>query len=242
MIMKTAVYIITNKANGKQYVGISKNLTARWYNHRGANGSAPALHAAIKKYGKDEFIFSHICDAFDFDAACDIECMLIVQHNTKAPNGYNLTDGGEGVVGRPMTDQDKEVRRQASTAYVKQLTPEERAEKFGVKGRNPTPETIEKMRQSNIGKNLGKTASEETKAKMSAIHKSRPRQPLSDEVKEKIRQSLLGRKMPESEKPKHASFLGRKHTEETKAKISATNIATKAIKKAKRLEENEVML
>ena len=240
--VKTAVYIVTNKANGKQYVGISKNLTARWNTHISANGSAPALHAAIKKYGKDEFIFSHICDAFDFDAACDIERMLIVQHNTKAPNGYNLTDGGEGVVGRPMTDQDKEVRRQASIAYVKQLSLEERVEKYGTKGRKHTPETIKKIRQSNIGKNLGKTASEETKSKMSAIHKSRPRQPLNNKTKEKIRHSLLGRKMPESEKPKHASFFGRTHSEETKARIRATNIATKAINKAKMLEENEVIL
>jgi hypothetical protein len=46
--------------------------------------------------------------------------------------------------------------------------------------------------------------------------------------------------MPESEKPKHASFLGRKHTEETKAKISAKNIATKAINKANRFSEEEV--
>lgn len=238
--MKTAVYIITNKANGKQYVGISKNLTSRWNTHISANGSAPALHAAIKKYGKDEFVFSHICDAFDLDSARDIECMLIVQHNTKSPNGYNLTDGGEGVVGRPMTDQDKEVRRQASTAYVQLLTPEERAKKYGTKGRKFTPKTIEKIRQSNIGKNLGKTASEETKLKLSAIHKSRLRQPLSEETKEKIRQSLLGRKMPESEKPKHASFLGRTHSEETKARISAANIATKALNKAKRFAKEEI--
>lgn len=238
--MKTAIYIITNKTNGKQYVGLSKNLTKRWQNHFCANGGAPALHAAIKKYGKDKFIFSHICDAFNVDAARDIERMLIIQHNTKAPNGYNLTDGGEGVVGRSLTDDEKEKKSRSMFLLMASLTPEEKAKKFGTKGRKHTVETLEKMRQSNIGKNLGKTASEETKAKMSAIHKSRPRQPLSDETKEKIRQSLLGRKMPESERPKHASFLGRTHTEETKARISAANIATKAINKAKRFAEEKV--
>ena len=238
--MKTAIYIITNIVNAKQYVGISKNLKRRWNEHRGANGSAPALHTAIKKYGKDKFIFSHICDAFDIDAARDIECMLIIQHNTKAPNGYNITDGGEGVVGRPMMDDEKKERSQSMLALMASLTPEERAKKFGTKGRTSTAETIEKIRQSNIGKNLGKTASKETKAKMSSIHKLRPRQPLSNETKEKIRQSLTGRKMPDSEKPKHASFLGRTHSEETKAKISATNIATKAINKAKQFTEEEI--
>lgn len=236
-----SVYIITNKSNGKQYVGISKKLTIRWYAHASANGSAPALHAAIKKYGKSNFIFSHICDAFDFEAACDIERLLIIQHNTKTPNGYNLTDGGEGVSGRPMTDQDKEVRRKASIAYLTKLTPEERAKKFGTKGKKHSDETRKKISATQKGKNLGKKASEKTRKKMSDAQKNVIRRPLSEETKEKIRKSLLGRKMPESEKPKHASFLGRKHTEETKEKIRAANIATKAINKAKKLAKTEVI-
>ena len=117
-----AVYIITNKANGKQYVGLTKDIKRRWNQHASANGSAPALHAAIKKYGKEGFVLSHICDAFDFEAACDFERMLIQQHNTKSPHGYNLTDGGEGVVGRPMTDEHKEIRRKASTAFAASLS------------------------------------------------------------------------------------------------------------------------
>jgi group I intron endonuclease len=235
-----SVYIITNKLNAKQYVGISKNIKQRWNAHLSANGSAPALHAAIKKYGKDNFVFSQICDAFDFEAACDIERLLIKQHNTKHPNGYNLTDGGEGVVGHPMTDEGKEIRRNASLAFLSNLSDEERAAKYGTKGRKYSLEQIEKIRASNKGKNLGKKASQEVRAKLSAIHKARPRKPLSEETKEKIRQSLLGRKMPEAEKPKHASFLGRKHTEETKAKIRASNIATKALMKAKKLAEEGV--
>jgi group I intron endonuclease len=240
--MRWSLYIATNACNGKQYVGLTKNLDRRHKEHLSANGSAPALHAAIKKYGADKFIFSHICDAFDFEAACDLERMLIQQHNTKAPYGYNLTDGGEGVVGRPMTDQDKQIRRAASSAYAANLTQDERAKKYGTKGRKPTVATLEKMRTSMMGKNLGKKPTEETRSKMSIAHKSRTRSPLSEETKEKIRQSLLGRKMPESEKPKHASFLGRKHTEETKAKIRASNIATKAISKAQRLAEKKVTL
>lgn len=205
--MSYAIYIITNSLNAKQYVGMAKNLTNRWYSHKQAKGACPVLHSAIKKYGIESFVFTHIANAFDHESACEIERLLIIQHNTKIPFGYNITEGGGGTFGLKKTDEVKN-----------------------------------RIRQSNIGKNLGKTASEETKAKMSAIHKSRPRQPWSDETKEKIRQSLTGRKMPESEKPKHASFLGRMHSEETKAKISATNIATKAINKAQRFAKNEVIL
>lgn len=235
-----SLYIVTNACNGKQYVGLTKNLNGRLKQHMSANGSAPAFHAAIKKYGADKFVFSHICDAFNFEAACDLEKMLIQQHNTKAPCGYNLTDGGEGVAGRPMTDQDKQIRKIASSAYVAALTQDEKSKKYGTKGKKPTVATLKKRSASMKGKNLGKKVSEEIRAKMSAAHKARPRSPLSKETKEKIRQSLLGRKMPESEKIKHASFAGRKHTDEAKAKIRASNIATKALLKAKKFAEQEV--
>ena len=235
-----SLYIVTNACNGKQYVGLTKNLDGRFKQHMSANGSAPAFHAAIKKYGVDKFVFSHICDAFNFESACDLERMLIQQHNTKAPSGYNLTDGGEGVVGFAMSDEGKEIRRKASVNFVLSLTPEERASKYGIKGKKPTADAIAKIKISMKGKNLGKKASEKTRAKMSAAHKARPRSPLSKETKEKIRQSLLGRKMPESEKIKHASFAGRKHTDEAKAKIRASNIATKALLKAKKFAEQEV--
>jgi group I intron endonuclease len=194
--MMWAVYIITNAVNGKQYVGLTKDIKRRWYQHISANGSAPALHSAVKHYGKENFVLSHICDAFDFESACDIEKMLIQQHNTKSPNGYNLTDGGDGVVGRPMTNEDKEIRRKAAVAYAASLSPEERSKKFGgAKGRKWSPEKIKQISESNKGKNLGKKPSDETRKKMSEAHKARPRKPLSEETKKKISQSLLNRKM-----------------------------------------------
>jgi len=236
-----AIYIVTNILNAKQYVGISKSLEKRWSQHLCANGSAPALHSAIKKYGKENFIFTHIASAFNFECACDIEKMLIIQHNTKAPNGYNLTDGGEGVVGKKLTDEEKVAKSIAGKLSMSKLSKEEKSKKFGSKlGIKLSNDQIEKIRLSNIGKNLGKKASEETKKKMSEAHKNRPRKPMSEETKEKIRKSLVGRKMPDAEKLKHASFLGKTHTQETKEKISASNIATKALQKAKRLAEQGV--
>jgi predicted GIY-YIG superfamily endonuclease len=236
-----SVYIATNKVNAKQYVGITKDIKRRWRQHASANGSAPAFHAAIQKYGPENFVFSHVCDAFDFECACEIEKMFIQQHNTQSPNGYNLTHGGDGVGGRPMSDEGKNVRRTASLAFSSSLTKEQRSNLFGhSKGKKLTFEHIEKIRVSNKGRNLGKKASEETRAKMSVVRKGKPRKPLNEETKEKIRQSLLGRKMPESEKKKHASFTGRNHTEETKEKIKNSNVATKALLKAKKITEEGV--
>ena len=129
-----AVYIITNKANAKQYVGITKDLKRRWHQHLSANGSAPAIHAAIQKYGKDGFVFSHICDAFDFEAACDIERMLIQQHNTLTPNGYNMTVGGQiGPVGYKHSAETKAKLAEANRNRNPEVKEKFRLAKKGVK-------------------------------------------------------------------------------------------------------------
>ena len=104
--MITTIYTISNKLNGKQYIGISSNLQSRWQNHKNSNGLCPALHNAIKKYGKDSFEFVHIADAFNWQNACSIEKSLIQDLNTKAPNGYNLTYGGDGTLGFRHTNEE----------------------------------------------------------------------------------------------------------------------------------------
>lgn len=104
--MKYAIYIITNLVNAKQYVGITKNISERWSKHRAAKGGCPVLHAAIRKYGIENFAFTHVADAFDEESAKSIERMMISEHNTKAPYGYNMTDGGDGML-NPTNDVKK---------------------------------------------------------------------------------------------------------------------------------------
>jgi group I intron endonuclease len=187
-----AIYIITNTVNAKQYVGITKNLSKRWAAHRSATTSS-YLHKSIKKYGVEKFVFTHYADAFSKDAACDIERMLIVEHNTKSPVGYNMTDGGDGIV---------------------KLVPESRA-RIGEANKNRSIES----RQSMSKKLTGTKLSEETKAKQRAKKIGSKR---SEETKAKMSQSLIG----------NTRMLGKKHSAETIAKIKASNLATKAIRKA----------
>jgi group I intron endonuclease len=105
-----AIYIITNSLNGMQYVGITNDLERRWRRHKGAN-EGQFLHRAIKKHGVEAFVFTHFADAFDVDSAKAIERMLIAEHNTMAPHGYNLTEGGDGTFGRKHTQESKEKSR-----------------------------------------------------------------------------------------------------------------------------------
>jgi group I intron endonuclease len=79
------------------YVGQAKNLYGRTLQHvNPAKQDSVALHAAIKKYGLDKFVFAVIefCDAEKLN---DRECFWIKELNTYLDkHDYNLTPGGDG--------------------------------------------------------------------------------------------------------------------------------------------------
>lgn len=177
--MTYAIYIITNIVNARQYVGITNNLKRRWSDHKRANGGQQ-IHSAIKKYGVDSFVFSHIADAFDLESAQAIERLLIAEHNTKSPCGYNHTDGGDGVVNPSDETKEKIAAKQ--------------------RGKKHTPETIAKMALAKTGKlstMKGKTFSAEIRAKMSEARKgkvpSNKGVPMSEASKRKVSASKKGK-------------------------------------------------
>ena len=50
------IYLITNRINGKKYVGQSKNIKQRWKEHISRERNT-MIHNAIKKYGEENFYF-----------------------------------------------------------------------------------------------------------------------------------------------------------------------------------------
>ena len=95
------IYILTNISNGKQYIGKTKySFNVRMYDHLWSANTKrynSALHAAIRKYGINNF---HVeCLEISDSLANLWEKHLIKRWSSKAPCGYNLTDGGEGAVG-----------------------------------------------------------------------------------------------------------------------------------------------
>jgi group I intron endonuclease len=95
------VYLIQNKVNGKKYVGQTIcRLNARWRQHRHSakKGSTYPIHAAIRKYGPENFSVSLLEAVPGVRAALiDAEKSHIQQQCCIAPAGYNLSEGGEGV-------------------------------------------------------------------------------------------------------------------------------------------------
>ena len=82
------IYKITNTVNSKAYVGYSSNISKRWDDHKNGYGSK-LVYDAIQKYGLDNFTFEVIAED-----TVDNEDKYIQEHNTMAPNGYNLVEGG----------------------------------------------------------------------------------------------------------------------------------------------------
>lgn len=109
MIAMGCLYQITSPS-GKSYIGItSGKLKDRWRAHR-ANASRSkdgALQKAIVKYGAHNMIVRELVIVDDYEYLKDLEKKAIVAYGTKAPNGYNLTDGGDGVLGVVVTEEGR---------------------------------------------------------------------------------------------------------------------------------------
>ena len=108
---KWCVYAHTNIINGKQYIGITAqdNPEKRWRNGNGYKKGY--FKNAIKKYGWDNFKHEILKDDIDsLEEANYYEHLYIMQNNTKVPNGYNLTDGGDGTQGWIATDDFKKIQ------------------------------------------------------------------------------------------------------------------------------------
>ena len=107
MERKWTVYKHTNKINFFSYIGItSRKPEVRWgkngKKYRPSKGKYSCFYNAIKKYGWDNFEHEILENNLTYKQACEKERYYISFYGTKAPNGYNLTDGGEGTCGYEM--------------------------------------------------------------------------------------------------------------------------------------------
>ena len=164
------VYKITNKINGKVYIGQTiRPLITRWRQHYNpSNSNCTALHRAIKKYGKECFTIEQIDVACDRDELDEKEQYWIAFYDSINPeNGYNLRLGGEhhtvsdetryklgkGNRGRKFS---KELRSKLSDSHKGcKMSPEAIAKSVQSKRANGTYEKLAKIAVIN-GKKSGK--------------------------------------------------------------------------------------
>ena len=170
------IYLITNTINGKKYIGKCERPAHKSTKYM---GSGTYIQSAINKYGIENFTKELIEENLSKETICEREKYWIKKLNTKSEFGYNLTDGGDGVIN--VTD---EVRKKISEKNKKLVG--ELNSRYGAK---LTEEHKEILRISN----LGKTVSEETKKKIS---NSKLGSKLSAETKQKMSKSRYGKPLP----------------------------------------------
>ena len=171
------IYILTNKINQKKYVGKSaKNPKRRIERHKKEAGS-PAIHRAIKKYGFENFDTEIINykDASE-EALNAIEKWQISKNESLTPNGYNLTEGGDGGIPSDETrkknsesvkraNQNPDLRRRKSEGQKKAWQDPERKKirSEAIRIGRQTPEAIEnhaKKFTPEVKKCMSQTAKE----------------------------------------------------------------------------------
>jgi group I intron endonuclease len=89
------LYKITNKVNGKLYIGVTKNPKHRQLCHFRGYDPGRMISKAVDKYGEDNFTFEIICIGSK-EYIYDLEPKAIILYNSNAEkgHGYNLCDGG----------------------------------------------------------------------------------------------------------------------------------------------------
>lgn len=105
--------------NGKKYIGItSRRPKARWGNGKNYHKETQsAMYHAIQKYGWENVEHKILYTDLTHDEACQKEQELIALYKTNCCKygkkyGYNMTDGGEGVSGHPVSEKRRQWQRE----------------------------------------------------------------------------------------------------------------------------------
>jgi group I intron endonuclease len=158
------IYIIENLINSRKYVGKSKQVEKRM---KDPHLTPPDLAQDIKLHGKKNFNYEVLiyCEIWEIDRL-EIE-FIKYKHSHVSEGGYNLSTGGYGHSGAPVSEETRK--------------------KIGAANSNPSPETRWMLGSSN----RGIPRAEEVKLKISLATKGMPK---SEETKKKMSKSGQERK------------------------------------------------
>lgn len=166
-VMNAHIYLVTNKSNGKQYVGQTISPKNRV-------GHGMAITDAYKKYGKSNFDYEKICTNITNKTTLNyLERFWIKVMDCRAPNGYNLEEGGstKGLI----SDITRIKLRDANLGKVVSIDVRNKIRDSMLGKQNPfygkkhTAETLKKIGSASIGRK--KTFSKDARNKISMANK-----------------------------------------------------------------------
>jgi hypothetical protein len=98
------LYTLTNKIDGKIYVGLTSRPRKRYREHLTGHGSQ-LVWEAVQVNGQDAFDFEvRVCT--DYEYGCRLEQDCIEHFGTLSPHGYNLDSGGS--VGHQIVTESRD--------------------------------------------------------------------------------------------------------------------------------------
>ena len=185
---KSGIYCFENIKDGKKYIGKSIDLRKRILDHinslRRNSDECAYLQNAWNKHREENFKI-YIIEVCSIEEVSEKEIFYIQEFGSKTPNGYNLTNGGDGTSGYTWNEEKRNAIKNVGNHFY---------------GKKHSEETKKKMAESQRGSknhNYGKIISDEIKNKMSENHadfsgQNHPQwgKPKSNETKNKIRMSL----------------------------------------------------
>lgn len=186
--MVSGIYKITNNLNNHFYIGQSINISKRWKEHKRSflygKTHSTVLQKAFIKYGIENFKFEVLeeCPVENLD---DREVFYIATLKPK----YNMNFGGSGNAGHVVAEETREILRRKGR---------EQWDSYDTERKNQI------IKNQLKGPKVGSHRSEETKKLLSEKTRDyfRRNNGMSQEQKEKISESLKGKKRPNLKKYK----------------------------------------
>lgn len=160
-----SIYKATNVISGKAYIGFDSNWPNRQIQHQKSSNNPSQLnhncifHRAIRKYGWDVFKWEVIYQSYDGNYCLNEMEPHFIKEYDSYKNGYNMTLGGNGVLGRKMNEKTKEAIRKFNLG--KKLSEEHKRKlslaKIGSRGNNTGHKHSIESRMKMSAANKGKT-------------------------------------------------------------------------------------
>lgn len=233
--------------NGKKYIGITSKTAEDRFKAHCRSRKKYAIDSAIKKYGKENVILTVLAECDNWELLCLLEQEAIEKFDTKYPNGYNLTDGGEGTIGVLVSENTRKIMSLQRKGRLLSGETKDKISKSS-KRNGISNETRLKMVLSRKGfkpsietrkiwslQRKGRIASDETRAKLSQALKGRT---VSDEWRKKLSESNKGKKRSEETKRKNSDARkGFKHSEESLAKMRINSDKRKGIPRTQEVKD-----
>jgi group I intron endonuclease len=168
--MDGIIYIITNRKNGKVYIGQTTiPLHIRINQHFSRSTKCPRLSNAIKKYGRNNFKIEIIEKHNNKDDLDKAEINWIAFYRaTEKEYGYNIAEGGHNGkpgLGKHMGEEQKKIIGRKNSVHMKRLwndpvyrenqIKKHRGKSCRGRGFHISDETKQKLRKINLGKKYG---------------------------------------------------------------------------------------